>query len=142
MWVDDLDGSGWPTLSYSFYDGLNTMVDSVRMDICGIQSCGGLTIVPTMVTADYTITSVDQYIYVDASAAGHNIALPKASSSYGRVLWIFKTDASANPVTLVPFSGDKINGSTSSKTITTQYGGVKMVVITNDIWVASALPPA
>lgn len=136
IWVDDFAGDGTPTLSYSFYDGQNTMVDTMRMDPNGILMQAGWTIGPTIVIQDYEISPIDQYVYV---SGGHTVTLPPVGSA-GRVLWIFKKGG-AGDVTITPHTGEQINGSTSSKTITTDFEGIKLVALW-DMWVASVVTAA
>jgi hypothetical protein len=142
--VGDLDQSGWPTLTCTLYDGANTMVDTVRFDINGMWTPGMITVSPTIVSDDYTISPGDQYVYVIAGTGPKTITLPTSNGNQGRVLWIFKIDGSANAVEIAHVDGDTINGATGNKSMTTPYGGAKLVALLTSssyTWVASALPP-
>jgi hypothetical protein len=60
-------------------------------------------------------------VRVDAASAGVTITLPLSSSAYGRKVWIVKTDATANAVTIVVVAGDNLWRPAVITTITTQY---------------------
>jgi hypothetical protein len=72
------------------------------------------------VTADYTATTDDYLVTVDASAGAVAITLPEAVS--GHQFIAKKVDASGNAVTL---SG-QVDGSTST-TLTAQWGSVVLI---------------
>lgn len=144
LWTGDGVG-GYPALNFDFHDDGGSVGASVRMDINGIESNGSLIVSPTVITTNYSVASNDQYIYADASGGAITITLPNFADNHGKVLWIFKVD-SVNTVTIAPHSGDTINGSTNSLTITTQWAGIKLVAVTNgttfNTWVATGLPAA
>lgn len=76
-------------------------------------------------TSNYTITTADGTIKVDASSGPRTITLPPAVSCYssgsGQVFTIKKVDASANIVTVQDVtSGEMIDGF-STTSITQQY---------------------
>jgi hypothetical protein len=76
------------------------------------------------VSSDYTVTSEDDYILVDATSAV-TIFLPPAVN--GRKLYVCRI-AGANTVTLSPNGSDTINASTSYS-ITTSYAPVHLKAI-------------
>ena len=60
-------------------------------------------------------------VRVNAASAGVTITLPLSSSAYGRKVYIVKTDATANAVTIVVVAGDTLWRPAAITTITTQY---------------------
>lgn len=80
-------------------------------------------------SANYTITLADlsnvntTVVYVDATSGNITITLPSVANATGRKIIVFKTDASANTVTLT--GGANINGS-ATYTVTPQYSSVEI----------------
>ncbi len=71
------------------------------------------------VTTSYTVTDDDFTILVDATAVAVTVNLPDATTCKGRVYAIKKIDAvTANAVSITPFTGQKIDGSTSAVNLT------------------------
>jgi hypothetical protein len=77
-------------------------------------------------SANYSITSTDEVIAVDASGAARTITLPTAASVSGATYTIKKTDNSANAVTVGTTSSQTIDGSTTYS-LATQYKYVTVV---------------
>lgn len=71
-------------------------------------------------SANYTATSADHTILVDASGAARTITLPAASGASGRIYVIKKTDSSANTVTIDANASETIDGALT-QVISTQY---------------------
>jgi hypothetical protein len=142
LWTGDGAG-GYPELNFDFHDENGQVAPSVRLDINGIQANGAVVVAPTVITANYTVASNDQYVYADATGGAITVTLPTFADNHGKVLWIFKVD-NVNAVTIAPGSGDNINGATSSVAINTQWAGIKLVAVTNgttfNTWVATGLP--
>lgn len=65
------------------------------------------------VTSDPTITTTDRTILCDATSAPITVNLPAAASNLGRMMWIKKTDASANAVVIDGNSSETIDGLTT-----------------------------
>lgn len=74
------------------------------------------------VTAATTLEYTPIIVRVSAASAGVTITLPQSSSGYGRQLWIVKTDATANAVTIAVQTGDNLWRPSTITTITAQYG--------------------
>jgi hypothetical protein len=74
------------------------------------------------VSAATTLEYTPIIVRVDANSAGVTITLPISNSAYGRMVWIVKTDATANAVTIAVQSGDNLWRPSTITTITTQYG--------------------
>lgn len=74
------------------------------------------------VSAATTLEYTPIIVRVDATSAGVTITLPISNSAYGRMVWIVKTDATANAVTIAVQAGDNLWRPSTITTITTQYG--------------------
>jgi len=78
------------------------------------------------ITSNYTITSSDYQILVDATGGNITLNLPAVSSVYdatlgvGIIYSIKRMDASGNTITVQRAGSDTIDGATSF-TLTTQY---------------------
>lgn len=71
----------------------------------------GLSVVPfSQIAANYTLTSDDQAVTVDATTSSITVTLPPAASAPGKVYSVSKSDASINPVTIAPTGGQTIDG--------------------------------
>lgn len=81
---------------------------------------GGISGATVTKTGNYTATSSDFLILVDATAGNLVITTPQNA---GQVLNVKKIDASANTVTITPASG-QIDGA-ATKVISTQYTNVQ-----------------
>lgn len=64
-------------------------------------------------TADYTATTSDGTIEVDASGAARTITLFAASGNAGKIIVVKKTDSSANAVTVDGNASETIDGATT-----------------------------
>lgn len=140
MWVEDFVGDGAATLSYSFYNGVDTMVDVMRLDTDTLLLQVGLKASPNLVTTNHTISPGDYQILVNAGVSGITITLPNSSASNGQMVSIFKK-AGAGDVTITPDAGVNLNGATASKTISTLYSGIQLIA-DHDTWIAVTLPAA
>lgn len=67
----------------------------------------------TAKTANYTLTTTDRLIFVDATAGDVTISVPAASSNEGIVWTIKKIDSSANAVIIDPDGSETIDGDSS-----------------------------
>lgn len=77
-------------------------------------------------SADYTATTADDVLLVDASGAARTITLYAASGNSGKILHIKKTDSSANSVTVDGNASETIDGATT-KVLALQYESVTIV---------------
>lgn len=90
-------------------------------------------------TANYTATSSDGTISVDATSAGVTITLPTAVGISGKIYVIKKVDSSANSVTVATTSSQTIDGSTTYtmgyqwQSITVQSNGSNWLIIAERI---------
>lgn len=82
----------------------------------------------TSKTGDYTITTADTVVLVDANGAPIAITLPLASSASGYRFFVKKIDSTANAVTLTRSGSDTIDGSTTAA-ISVQY--TSLTVLSN-----------
>jgi len=89
------------------------------------QSTGAEVKPITTKTANYTLTSTDYTILVDATSGNLTMTLPSASSSTGRIYNIKKIDASANTVTLQANGAELIDG-TNTKVISMQWSNINI----------------
>jgi hypothetical protein len=76
-------------------------------------------------TANYTMTSSDGTVLVDASSGAITITLPAAASSAERIFTIKKKDVTANIVTVDANASELIDGSTTYP-LSTQYEAIKI----------------
>jgi hypothetical protein len=89
-------------------------------------------------SANYTLTSTDEIIAVDASGAARTMTLPTAVSVSGATYTIKKTDSSANAVTVATTSSQTIDGSTTYslatqyKYVTVSSNGANWLIISNN----------
>lgn len=79
-----------------------------------------------LVNAAYTISDVDQVVFVDATAGAVVVSLP-GFLSYRQGAWfrIVKVDSSGNAVTVqrLTATSDTVNGGTALADVTTQWQG-------------------
>lgn len=109
-------------------------------------------------TAGTTLTGVDDYVPVDATAGAVTISLPNGdgasinNNNLGAEYIVLKTDASTNAVTITPATWsvgtDTINGSTSSLVIKQRYAGYRLTLrsggtgaVSNGAWEAELIVP-
>ena len=78
-------------------------------------------------SADYTATTDDGTIEVNASGAGRTITLFAASGNAGKILVIKKTDSSANAVTVDANASETIDGATTVS-LASQYSTITIQV--------------
>ena len=99
--------------------------------------------------ANHTPTGAQCALYVDAGSGGVTITLPSIVGNANRVYYVFKV-AGAGSVTVAPDGSETINGVNSSKSISTQWNGLRLTawVDTPDFhpdgagWIASLLTAA
>lgn len=81
---------------------------------------GGVSLPTVAKTTDYTATMTDFGILVDATGAAVTVTLPALAEAYnagdgtGKVLWVKKTDASGNAVTVDGAAAETINGAATA----------------------------
>jgi hypothetical protein len=73
-----------------------------------------------------TVQTTDSVITVDATAGAVTVTLPPIATSAGRIIFVKKTDASVNAVTIDGYLSETIDGTTTKFTIT-QYAGWQLV---------------
>lgn len=77
-------------------------------------------------TTGYTATDSDTVILCDAAAGALAITLPTAVGRTGKVFYVKKIDATANPVTVDGDGAETIDGATT-QVISTQYNAIKII---------------
>jgi hypothetical protein len=80
----------------------------------------------TSVTGAYTASFDDDVILANATGGAFSVTLPNAEERKGKVLFIKKTDASGNAVTLDGFDSQTIDGS-ATHAIASQYNSRTIV---------------
>jgi len=142
IWTTQYSGDGGATVTFSIYDGDNSMTDVMSVDGNGFHLMGGLNVNPVVTDGDYPVGTTETYIYMDAQAGGHTLTLPLASAHNGRVLRIIKF-AGAGDITVNPASNstDTINGA-ASKTISTVNSGIELMSLGGTTWFATVLTAA
>jgi hypothetical protein len=91
-----------------------------------LTSVSGLSVNLAAKTSNYTATRADQFIAVSASGGPVTITLPTAATQKGLLIYVKKTDSSANTVTVARSSSDTIDGDTSA-VLNSQYTSVGFV---------------
>jgi hypothetical protein len=89
---------------------------------------------PAAKTANYTATATDYYIPVDTTSGNLTVNLPAVSGLAGTTYVIYKTDSSANTVTINPDSTETING-VSTLILKQRYQHI-IVECTGSEWIA------
>lgn len=65
-------------------------------------------------TADTTLTALNDVVRIDATAGNVDVTLPDAATWPGKVLWVRRTDSSGHTATLTAAGTDTILGSSTS----------------------------
>lgn len=75
-------------------------------------------------TANYTILSTDDIIFVDSSGGPFTLTLPSPASLGGKIYYIVDVTGflNTNNVTLAPSGSEKIEGLAASKVLQTAWG--------------------
>lgn len=85
-------------------------------------------------TTDYTATTADYTILVDATAANRTITLPPSSANQGRVYNIKKIDVSINTVIIDP-NGTELIDLQLTKVISSQFGNAQLQCDGSNWWI-------
>jgi len=85
------------------------------------------------VTNNYTVSTFDEVVTVDASAAGRTITLPTAVGRNRRIV-VTKTDSSGNTVTVATTGGQTINGA-ATKSLASQWATAEFLPAAGQ-WIA------
>ena len=97
------------------------MERSLRDEELTRRAARGVPVFPVRsVTASETVRESDAFLTVDATSGNVTLTLPKAERMKGRLLWVKKTDSSANTVTLDGDGTETLDGATT-QVISTQY---------------------
>lgn len=106
----------------------NTASQIVRRDANGNAALGVFHATTTK-TANYTITAADDIIFIDTSGGAFNLTLPNPSTVTGKIYKIIGTSGTmnTNPVTLVRFGSEMIEGLAASKLLQTNWGWFQVV---------------
>jgi hypothetical protein len=92
---------------------------------------------PTAKTANYTLTTSDRFITVDASGASRTVFVPAASGNTGIVWTVKKIDSSSNTVTIDPDASETIDGAANyvlteeNQAISFTSNGTNIVILFN-----------
>lgn len=98
-------------------------------DIIGLSVSGSGSNSTISVSNDQNLTSSANVILADSSTSTLtlNLTLPQASTVVGKVYIIKKTDSTSKTVTILPYSGDKIDNSSESMIIEFQNTTIQLV---------------
>lgn len=77
-------------------------------------------------TATATLTTLEAYIFADATAGAMTLTLPPAADKTGQQIFVVKTDSSISNVVLDGDGSETINGS-ATYTLSTQYSKVTII---------------
>ena len=113
-------------------DGIASITNNAGTANTGVLNVGGLRLNLVTKTANYTTTAVDHYIL--CSTNSFTITLSASNATAGQE-YIIKNITSGTTITINTSSGN-IDGS-SSKTITTQYAGYRIVFDGTNFWIVS-----
>jgi hypothetical protein len=97
-----------------------------------LQVNGGFSVGTKMVTKNFSMTSSDFAVLVNAGVEALKVTLPTADNT-GQVVLVKKVDASANDVTVNALIGNTIEGK-SSMTLSAQYDSVTLIAGGNGVW--------
>jgi hypothetical protein len=86
------------------------------------------------VAANYTVTTLDELVTVDATGAARTITLPTAVGRNRRIV-VVKTDSSGNAVTVATTGGQTINGA-STKVLSAQWSTAELLPTAGGNWAA------
>lgn len=84
-------------------------------------------------SSDYTVSTLDEFVTVDASGAGRTVTLPTAVGRNRRVV-IAKTDNSGNTVTIATAGGQTINGA-ATKVLSAQWATAELLPTPGGNWI-------
>lgn len=110
----------------------------------GVQVGTGLRPGVARIDANTTLDQNQWVVHVDAGSGGVTLTLPPVlpGEHDGRTYYIYKT-AGAGSVSVTPDGSENINGSNSSKTISTQWAGLLLFASEEDAgWIATTLTAA
>lgn len=110
-------------------DTLNLYVEGVllaRFSQQNINVNGGFALKVVTKTTDYTATIKDAVILCDASGGAFAITLPASAGAQGLMLYIKKTDASANAVTIDGDGSETVDGA-ATLVLASQYDAARLV---------------
>jgi hypothetical protein len=71
----------------------------------------------TSVTSSATLTLLENLIEANATSANIVLTLPAIATAHGMLYMVYKTDASANTVQIVPATGESYNGVVNNSTV-------------------------
>lgn len=91
-----------------------------------LEMKAGMAVAVASVSANTTLTSAHNVVFVDASGASRTITLPTAVGTT-RVYTISRTDNSTNTVTIATTSSQTINGAATFTGLIAQYSSVQLV---------------
>jgi hypothetical protein len=143
LYVTQWSEDGGATLTFTVADGIGGIKqDIVKIDGNGLHLSTGFTTQSTIFVGNGQIGSGVHYVYAEAGAGGIIITLPDGDQA-GRELYITKMEG-AGTVTIVPGTGQTINGAATNLTITNLYECIKLVNPNSyrTTWVANRIPAA
>lgn len=85
-------------------------------------------------TGDYTVSTTDRFIIVDASGGNITITLPEASTCQGYEFTIKKIDSSVNTVTIDGDGAETIDDDTT-QIISNQYDAITVTSDNSEWWI-------
>ena len=86
------------------------------------------------VAADYTVSTFDELVVVDATGAGRTITLPTGVGRNRRII-VAKADSSGNTVTIAAAGGQTINGA-ATKVLSAQWATAELLPTPAGNWIA------
>uniref|UniRef100_A0A6M3JQG3 Uncharacterized protein n=1 Tax=viral metagenome TaxID=1070528 RepID=A0A6M3JQG3_9ZZZZ len=103
--------------------------------VCGnIEAIGGVSWGLTVISGgeDYTLSSGDGLILVDASGGQVNLTFPAASTLPGKMFKIKKVDTTNNKVVLIPQTGEELEDKVLQNLVC--FGDCPEIVSDGDEW--------
>ena len=119
IWIKDIGSSDFEQY---VYDGSSWIkLQRIRSPL---SLPGGLSFKTREASATTTLLSTDDVTFFDATSGAITVGLPDASTNKGQIFFIFKTDVSANFVTL---SSDDLISGVTTKDLSNQFNCVKVI---------------
>jgi hypothetical protein len=144
--MPDLPITGLPGTTSATVNDLLPIVNGGVTKSISSGNLGKQILDPTAKTANYTLTTSDRFITVDASGASRTVFVPAASGNTGIVWTVKKIDSSSNTVTIDPDASETIDGAATfvltaqNQAISFTSNGTNIVILQNNFTLNAVVP--